>query len=110
MAALAYALFGGLLMSYGLRPWHASCAAYAVVIPFAYLMQKTFTFKSELQHRTAFPRYLITQIFAFVLSACLSEALFESKNINIYLGFALVAVIVAISNYFSLKLWTFRRS
>jgi len=106
-AALAFAGMAGLFTQYGFRPWYASCLAYVFVLPFAYLAQKRLAFKSDAAHRVALPKYVSTQILAFVLSACFSKILFGMIAINPYLGFALISSAVAVMNYFILELWTF---
>jgi putative flippase GtrA len=107
--ALGYVLLAALLSSVMLAPaWLASTVAYAVLIPPIYMGQHRLTFQSTANHSVAFARYVCVQGIGLVVSAALSQLMVAPFGRPPLLAFSITAVLVAMTNFLLLKLWTFR--
>ena len=107
-AAAIYAIIAAELTSLdGWRPWTASVVAYALIVPFAYVAQKSIAFRSEAAHRHAFPRYVAIQLFGMVLSIPLSEGALQILQFHPLAGFLLIGAVIAVFNFGLLRLWAF---
>lgn len=94
----------------GLRPSLAILLTLALLIPPTYLAQRRFTFRSDRNHAAAFPRYLGTQLIGNGLGLIAAEAFPAAIRSHPLLAFALLALVVATTNYACLKFWAFRRA
>ena len=105
--ALAYILVCMLLTGFGLSPGLASVAGYLMVVFPAYFGQKILTFRSSAWHRIALPKYLALQVAGNIAGCFISEYLVRA-GLPTWMAFGTVAVIVAGTNFFAMKYWTFR--
>jgi putative flippase GtrA len=108
-SAIIYVVLGVFFSTIGgMRPSFAIIATLLLLIPPSYLAQRSFTFRSSRCHTSAFPRYIGTQALGNTLALIGSELFPESIRTQPWLAFLIVAVGVAATNFFLLKLWTFR--
>lgn len=105
-AAVAYIFLSYFLTQTGLKPWIASVASYAVFVPIVYNAQKILTFQSNATHGESFPRYVITQAAALLLSAALPYLFFQIQ-IPVELSFIAVAVLATLVNFLLQNYWVF---
>ena len=109
-SAIFYVLFSvaftGIL---GFRPGLAVIAALIILVPPTYLAQRRLAFRSRQSHAAAFPRYIGAMAGGNALAVLLSEAFSGAVRQSPWLGFILLACVVAAFNYAALSLWAFRR-
>jgi putative flippase GtrA len=91
----------------GLRAVVASLMGYGIAVPPAYWAQKAITFRSRAFHRVAFPKYLTVQLVGSVVAAVLGEILVGRIGFPSLICFSIVALVVGLANFFTLKYWTF---
>jgi putative flippase GtrA len=89
------------------RPGVAIALAMLTTTPPNYLAQRILTFRSRRRHVEALPRYLATQAFSNLIGMLLSELFSGYVTAQPWVGFAVIAVIVAATNYCCMKFWTF---
>lgn len=107
-AALLYLILATLLFEFlNLPEWLASAIAWTLCIIPAYYGQKTLTFNSQSDHRTSFPRYLISQIIAIILSAILSFILSHLTTTHHIVIFITVVLLVTSTSYIFQHFWVF---
>jgi putative flippase GtrA len=107
VTALAYILAAMALTRLGLTPGVASIGGYLLVIPPAYLGQRILTFQATAWHSIAFPKYLALQVAGNIAGYFLSNGLAD-RGWPGWVVFTSVAVMVAATNFLTLKYWTFR--
>lgn len=105
LGALTYVVLASALTAAGLTRWLASGLCYAVLIPVVYLGHQTLTFRSDVAHRIAFPRYLTVQAAGLLLSVALP--LLVSPVVPATIVFLIVCVAVAMVSFVLMKLWVF---
>jgi putative flippase GtrA len=105
-ASLLYAiLVGGLLRQHvGLLLAH--CIAYATAIPYSYLAQRGFTFRSSSVHLTSLPRFLLTNGASFLLSTAI-VAISRELQLPAAVAVSAVVVVAPLINCFCLNAWVF---
>ena len=107
-AALLYLVLATLLFKFLKTPeWLASAIAWTLCIIPAYYGQKILTFASKSNHIIAFPRYLISQIIAIILSTILSFFLSHFTKIHHIAIFIIVILVVIIASYLFQLFWVF---
>jgi putative flippase GtrA len=108
-SAMIYMVLGVFFTSVvGMRPSIAIIATLLLLIPPSYLAQRSLTFRSNRRHASAFPRYVGTQALGNALALVCSEIFPALIRDQPRIAFLIVAVGVATTNFFLLKLWTFR--
>jgi putative flippase GtrA len=107
-AAALYAGLGAAFTGwFGVRPSLSVILSVSIVLPLAYLAQRHVTFRSSRSHSTAFSRYVMTQAISNVV-AIVGAELFEAEvRAYPFPAFLGIAVLVAVVNYFLLKIWVF---
>jgi putative flippase GtrA len=107
---LSSSLLYGLLVSALLRVHDGliavHCVAYALAIPYSYFAQRGFTFRSSRSHKVSFPRFLLTNIFSFLLSTGI-VAMAAALRLPAAIAVAAVIIIVPLINYLCLNAWVF---
>jgi len=106
--ALSYVLLSSLLSYLAVAPWLASFASYVMLIPVVYDVQRRVAFQSDAPHRSAFPKYLSTQLLGITLSAVLPPFLSDHGNLPPPVGFVGVAAVIAVTSFFLLQFWAFK--
>src|SRR4051794_20257839 len=108
ISALLYLLLNVIfVMKFSMRPALAIVLTLAFLMPPTYLAQRILAFHSSRPHRVAFPRYVATQAIGNlmgILGAELGSSLVIAFPCA---AFTAVAAIVALVNYFLLKVWAF---
>ena len=108
---LGYILLATLIAySSAWRPAIVSIVSWILMIPIGYTAQRVFVFGQTANHRTALPRYVITQIIGLSISSGLSEILLGWIRLTPFIGFFIVGLTTAIFSFILLKFWTFTTS
>lgn len=94
-------------IGFGMRPGLAIMLTLALLMPPTYLAQRGLAFRSRRPHRAAFPRYVATQAIGNLVGIAIAELGAPLVSAFPWAAFTAVAVVIAGTNYFLLKLWTF---
>jgi putative flippase GtrA len=107
--SLIYAVStAGLISLAGVSPSFASALGYLSVLPFAYLVHKSFTFRSQASHRVELWRFLITFVAGLLLSVVLMELLVVYLKLPFLAGIAAAVLSVPVLTLLVLDKWVFR--
>lgn len=106
-SSLLYALIVFALLSWGIGPLPlVHCIAYALAIPYGYLAQRGFTFRSHASHVVAFPRFVATNAVSFAATSVF-VVLADALRIHAAAVVLAVVVLVPLINYLCLNRWVF---
>lgn len=106
-AAALYGLIAPLFVhATALPPPLAAAAAYAAVLPGAYLAQRSLTFRSDAPHSRAFGRYAAAQLLGVGTAAGCAAAAGPDAGFALYAASALLAGAISFGVQ---KLWVFAR-
>jgi putative flippase GtrA len=105
-SSLLYGLLASVLLrtQIGLLPAH--CIAYALAIPYSYVAQRGFTFRSSRSHMISFPRFLLTNTISFLLSTGI-VATATALQLPPAIAIAAVIIVVPLLNYLCMNAWVF---
>jgi len=84
-----------------------SAVAYAASMVVNYLLQRSFTFRSERPHRQAVGRYALVHGVGITLNAAMLEVLVGWMRFSLLIVQGAAVVIVAIWSYLAQKVWVF---
>jgi putative flippase GtrA len=105
---------GFILVSWGLVSLHTgvppeviSVLTYAAFIPLVYLGHRWLSFRFDASHRTAFPRYLATQVCALVVAAVISFVVYRMEGLPNLVRAILVSGLTSPFTCIVLKDWAF---
>ena len=104
--ALSLALIG---LDTGLADWIVSAVCYGLFIVPVYLAHRWLSFRSNVPHATAFPRYLAVQASALVLAAVFSWLCYELVGMPTALAALVVIALTSAVNFVVLRFWAFAR-
>ena len=107
-SALLYVALNVAFTWAGMRPSLSIVCTLLILTPATYLAQRRFTFQSDRKHIAAFPRYIGTQLVGNGVGLIAAEVFPSAVGSQPVLAFALIALVVAITNYSCLKFWAFR--
>jgi putative flippase GtrA len=108
-AMLALAGFTTAMISLrtGAPDWLVGALCYAAFVVPVYLLHRRLSFRSSVDHRQAFPRYLAVQVSAIVLVSLFSWLCYTVLGIDTAIGSVIVLGLTAALNFVVLKLWAF---
>lgn len=109
-AAIIYPFVNVVALSY-LEYWPkpiVSVITYSLFIFPVYWLQRKFAFNSKAAHKTALPRYLLTQIIALVLNFVFAALAFNIWQLPHLYGSFLAIILTSIASFVFLKFWVFR--
>jgi len=109
-SALLYTLLNVLFTKAGVRPSLSIVITLVILMPPTYFAQRRLTFRSDRDHRSAFPRYVGAQLFGNVLAMIAAEVFTTSIRTYPLVSFVIIAAMVAAINYGILKFWAFRHA
>jgi putative flippase GtrA len=112
LGALCYVGLSMLLIDLrtGMPEWLVGALAYALLILPVYMAHRHCSFRSDVPHTVALPRYVAVQVTAIVLASVFS---YVSYNLlGLASGYAALLVIGLTSgvNFVILKIWAFARA
>lgn len=109
-AALGYvAISSGIIaLGTGIPDWIVAWVCYAAMIVPVYLAHRRLSFRSDLAHRVALPRYVVVQVAGMGLAAAASYVAFAAFGLPAVPASALVIGFVSAVNFLLLRLWAFR--
>jgi putative flippase GtrA len=108
--ALLYTALNVLFTRAGVRPSVSIIITLVILMPPVYYAQHRLTFRSGRDHRSAFPRYVGTQLFGNLLAMGAAEVFAAPIRANPLIAFVIIAAMVAAINYGILKFWAFRHT
>lgn len=91
----------------GLPDWVTAALCYAAFIGPVYLLHRRLSFRSEVAHGQAFPRYVSVQVGAIGLVSLLAWVCYSVLGIPTAIGSLIVLGVTAGVNFAVLKLWAF---
>jgi putative flippase GtrA len=107
-ATLGYVLICYFLQTLsGWQPFWASIVAYATMFLFAYVAQRSFTFRSTRNHRISLPLYAALQIACGLFAATAVQWLVNSAHISALAASATAAALSAAASYLVSASWIF---
>ena len=107
-SALLYTGLNVLFTTAGVRPSLSIVITLAILMPPTYYAQHRLTFRSDRDHRSAFPRYVGAQLFGNLLALVAAELFAASIRAYPLVSFVIIAAMGAAINYAILKFWAFR--
>jgi len=109
-AALIYPFANLVALGYfvGVPKAIVSVFTYSLFIFPVYWLQRKFAFKSKAAHKTALPRYLLTQVLALVLNFIFAALAFNLFQLSALYGSFLAIILTSITSFVLLKIWVFR--
>ena len=106
-AALLLWVLGFLLLSAGVQPFIAGCAAYAVSFCVAYLLQRGYTFAGRHAHREALPRYVAAQACAGLVAGVATALAQERLGLGHELSSAAGTIAASATSLLLTAFWVF---
>jgi putative flippase GtrA len=91
----------------GVPDWLVSALCYAAMIAPVYLAHRRLSFRSEVPHGRALPRYLLVQLGGLSLAATFSYLAYGVLAMPTIAAAALVTALTAGVNFLVLRLWAF---
>lgn len=109
-AAVGYVAISSALIAVrtGVADWIVSSACYAAMVVPVYLAHRRLSFRSDVAHQVALPRYIAVQVTGLVLATACSFLAFDLFGLPAVPASALVIVVVSGVNFLLLRLWAFR--
>lgn len=96
-----------LILSKQFSPVISSSIAFLVTMPISYWGHRSFTFKVKKKNLEQIKKYLIYNIFGFMMSNILIFVSSKLDGIGPLIGVLLVAIMLPILNFFFLKIFVF---
>ena len=93
----------------GLSPELATTIGMGASMGVSYFGHQMFTFGVKADHRTYVPRFLVSTVIAYLLNVGLVALITEVLDLPYQVAFAVVAVVIPLSNYLIGRLWVFER-
>jgi SAM-dependent methyltransferase len=109
IAALLYVGLSMLMIGLrtGIPDWIVSVACYALFIVPVYLAHRHYSFRSDVPHAIALPRYVAVQVSALCLAALFSYVCYQWLGMQSAVAAILVIGLTSGVNFVLLKLWAF---
>lgn len=93
----------------GIPDWIVSAFCYALFIVPVYLAHRRVSFRSDVPHAVALPRYVAVQLSALCLAALFSFVCYTLLGMQTAIAAFVVIVLTSGVNFIVLKLWAFAR-
>lgn len=111
-AAVAYVCISSFVLESGTfelswPDWIVSGLIYAAFVPVVYFAHRIISFRSDVPHGRAFPRYVTAQILGLGVATALSFFVYQMVGLPAIFGSAIVIGLTSLFNYFVLRGWTF---
>jgi len=109
LAALCFAGLSAVMVGLrtGIPNWVMSALCYAAMILPAYLAHRQFSFRSNLPHGTALPRYVAVQFSAITLATIFSFICYGVFGMPTLAAALVVTGLTSAVNFVVLRLWAF---
>ena len=91
----------------GVPDWVMGALCYAAFIGPVYLLHRRLSFRSEVAHGQALPRYVAVQLSAMALVSLFSWLCYTALGIETAIGSVIVLGLTAGVNFVVLRLWAF---
>ena len=110
--AVAFVLLSTFVVGapWGPPKWLGSTFCYALLILPVYAAHRRFTFRTDLPHRQALPRYAGVQCASLLLASLFSYLVYETVGLAPLFGSVIVTGLTSGVSFMVLKLWAFRRT
>ena len=111
---------GGAVVNYFMVQWGLNAfpnlykpiitvTCHALLIVPVYLLQRSFTFRSDADHVQAFPKYFTPQLVSLGINFTISTIIFPIFHIDNKIGAILVIGLTSILSMLALKFWAFKK-
>lgn len=111
LATLTHVATGLALVEAGLlRPFSANLVAFLAAFGLSYLGHRRFTFRSDVAHARALPKFFATVIAGLVLNQSIVYVAVTLLGWPYIAALALVVTVVPVAVYLALRDWTFREA
>lgn len=109
LAALSFVVLSAVLISLdsGVPDWIVSSICYALHVGPVYLAHRRFSFRSQLPHSVALPRYIAVQASAVVLAAIFSFVCYSLLGLEPIIAASVVTLLTSGVNFVLLRVWAF---
>lgn len=105
-----YALLIGFVELFNIPVLISAVLAYIISMIWNYWRQRSWTFKSDRDHRSAVPGYLVTHLIGMAINTLVLYLLIDFLVMHYILAQVFATCAVAAWSYLSLKIWVFRRA
>jgi putative flippase GtrA len=85
----------------------SSIIAFICMLPLAYIGHKLHTFRSKCVHRKELPKFIASAVLGIVLSTIIPWVTTERFGLDSMIGFAIICVVVPVTNYYFLSRFVF---
>ncbi len=92
---------------FGVPPLLGSCTAFIWVVIQSYFLHRNWTFRSDREHSSALPRYLVVSGIGFAGNLAIMFVMFNILGAWYMLAQASAAIVIPILNFILNKYWTF---
>lgn len=108
-AALAFVALSTLMISLatGVPDWAMSALCYAAFVVPVYLLHRRYTFRSDVPHGEALPRYVAVQVSALVMASLFSFLCYSVFGMQGWVAALLVIALTSGVNFMTLRIWAF---
>jgi len=109
LGAVAFVTLSSLFvgMHAALPKWLVSTLCYGVLIGPVYLAHRRFSFRSEVPHGHALPRYVGVQLYALLLASVFSYVAYSVFGLPAFWASIIVTGLISAVNFVVLRLWAF---
>ncbi|WP_162314773.1 GtrA family protein [Pseudoxanthomonas yeongjuensis] len=111
ISSLSYALFTWTLVyAFRMSPVVSSAIGYALAIPLSFLLQRSFSFRSEGSKRRQAPRFMLVHGFNILVSIAVMDLLVSALGMDYRIGIAITMLLIPLLSFLAMNLWVFRSS
>ncbi|MBS0172538.1 MAG: GtrA family protein [Nitrospira sp.] len=105
--ALQYVILISLVQGWGVDAVAASTAGFLVSAIFNYVLNRRFTFISEVAHARAFPRFIAVAVGGLAINAAVVWLLVDTAGLHYLLAQVIATLIALVWNFVCNRIWTF---
>jgi putative flippase GtrA len=87
----------------------ATVLAFVASLVFSYLLNRSFTFSSNVRHHVGLPRYVTVTLLGMTWNVTIMYSFVQLFEFNYYLSFLIMSVVVALNNYLLTRSWVFKK-
>jgi putative flippase GtrA len=105
---LHFLSLGLLVEQVGLDPVVASCTGFLVLVLLNYYLNYRYTFRSDVPHVAALPRFAVVSMTGLVINASLMYILHSVLDVNYWIAQTVATGTVLVWNFCGNLMWSFR--
>lgn len=109
ISSFSYALFTWILVyAFRMSPVASSAMGYVLAIPLSFLLQRSFSFRSEGSKRKQAPRFVLVHSFNILVSIAVMHFLVSALGMDYRIGIAITMLLIPLLSFLAMNLWVFR--